>query len=465
MDAIARRNLLLAGALAAPAVAAVMDSAQADTAFSSYAYPVGVSTASRTTSTRFSEVLSVKDFGAQGDGMTDDTAAIQACFNAAFGPSTAAHGGFLDVGSSIYKNASVFFPNGLYITSDQLVLTAATGCRIFGSTPRSVLIQNNSTTGSAVIFVNLMQDFVIDNMSLFLPNSTGICLNMTGDLVNTPGLPLACNLQSVSIYNLRTDGGSHGSQIGVGPGAIQGSEYVWMNCSFNNHTIAGMAPAQQNAIQHWVYGGECNNCGVGLYCQNDGGNITTIEGVIFKNQPTAGSLSSIFDIKVDVSSPDCYYVAGCRTTSTNFLWTTAGTGMVIEGCLQTSTAGIFLHAEGTTFPPASYEPGSIAVNNCQIGGAFNGNMGLYLSGNVLVSSLPVFQLNNSNGGLITGYVPSSALSVAGLPSAALAGGLRISVADSSVDPSHSSNYGVVISAGGGSFTAPVWSDATNWRLG
>lgn len=57
------------------------------------------STTARTLANRFSDVINVKDFGAKGDGVTDDTAAIQAAFNSAVGK-------------------KVIFPAGVYVSGN-----------------------------------------------------------------------------------------------------------------------------------------------------------------------------------------------------------------------------------------------------------------------------------------------------------------------------------------------------------
>ncbi len=63
--------------------------------------------------TRFSDVVNVKDFGAVGDGVTDDTAAIQAAIDVQKGP--------------------VFLPNGIYLVSSEIVIKDGTG--IIGENP------------------------------------------------------------------------------------------------------------------------------------------------------------------------------------------------------------------------------------------------------------------------------------------------------------------------------------------
>ena len=58
-------------------------------------------TAARSLENRFADVVNVKDFGAVGDGVTDDTSAIQNAIQSANG-------------------ASVYFPKGIYITNSSI---------------------------------------------------------------------------------------------------------------------------------------------------------------------------------------------------------------------------------------------------------------------------------------------------------------------------------------------------------
>ncbi|PPE71807.1 hypothetical protein C3942_21670 [Solimonas fluminis] len=64
-----------------------------------------VSAASRTIYEKLAEQVSVKDFGATGDGVTDDTAAIQAA---------------VDFVHFTLGGGTVYFPNGVYIVSDSI---------------------------------------------------------------------------------------------------------------------------------------------------------------------------------------------------------------------------------------------------------------------------------------------------------------------------------------------------------
>lgn len=76
----------------------------------------GAAAVGRTAQDRLRETFSVKDYGAIGDGVNDDTAAIQAALNALF----------TSTGGSLY------FPKGTYKITAKLVVPFSTGWRIFG---------------------------------------------------------------------------------------------------------------------------------------------------------------------------------------------------------------------------------------------------------------------------------------------------------------------------------------------
>lgn len=78
---------------------------------------------SRTISSKVCDIKSVKDYGATGDGVTDDTAAIQLAFNA---------------------NVPLFFPQGTYKITSTLTISNA-NIHLYGSGDSSVL--NFSTNG------------------------------------------------------------------------------------------------------------------------------------------------------------------------------------------------------------------------------------------------------------------------------------------------------------------------------
>jgi hypothetical protein len=118
--------------------------------------PAGLGAVPTTVQTKLRETVSVKDFGAVGDGVTDDTVAIQAAINA--------------VGS--INGGVIYFPTGVYLVSQ-------------GTIPnQSLYLQNNVTIIGAGVGATLIK---------LAPNANSHVI--TGQNVN-----------NIGIYNLAIDG-------------------------------------------------------------------------------------------------------------------------------------------------------------------------------------------------------------------------------------------------------------------
>lgn len=106
----------------------------------------------RTAESKLRDVVSVMDFGAVGDGVTDDTAAIQAALNSG--------------------NGLVFVPSGDYKVSAPLSIPSDT--RIYGNGPSSRIFTTNTSNGvyswgntGLVIFVlDQVTNVCIDNLCM-----------------------------------------------------------------------------------------------------------------------------------------------------------------------------------------------------------------------------------------------------------------------------------------------------------
>jgi len=91
----------------------------------------GTGAVSQSVQSRLRNTVSVKDFGAVGDGVTDDTAAIQAAITATAG-------------------GELYFPGATYLISSALTIVSA-NTRLVGDGPRTI-IKNASLTGHAIKF-------------------------------------------------------------------------------------------------------------------------------------------------------------------------------------------------------------------------------------------------------------------------------------------------------------------------
>ena len=139
-------------------------------------------------------VHNVKGYGAKGDGVTDDTAAIQAAVDAA----EAAGGGI------------VFFPNGTYLTSSTLTVESS-NVHLVGAGKSSTLI---NYTGSAVAVQ--VGDGIINAQNVQISN---LYINDSG--TGTIGIYTTTAKPGLNIQHVRVQGFSTaGIQMG------DGSDYV-----------------------------------------------------------------------------------------------------------------------------------------------------------------------------------------------------------------------------------------------
>jgi hypothetical protein len=84
--------------------------------------PIGTGAATRTSHDKFSDFVSIKDFGAVGDGLTDDTNAII---------------------NAVQAHNAIFVPKGVYLVSGTIALTA--GQALFGTGAGAVIKAVNNT--------------------------------------------------------------------------------------------------------------------------------------------------------------------------------------------------------------------------------------------------------------------------------------------------------------------------------
>lgn len=216
------------------------------------------------------KTVSVTDYGAVGDGVTDDTAAIQAAITANYG-------------------GSVFFPYGTYLISSGLTVTA--GIKLYGGGFGSIIKVNSSVTRFLPVTVQnlvtpvtgfIMRDMAL-NGNLKCQLDAGVLqLNNATDFI----------VDHVRIYNAGTPGESASqgvNGIGVSAGALDnvGSQGSITNCIIEATTKGGINWTTQ-AINGYIAGNIVRNCtgngstpGIQL---NGGFNATVIGNHVYGNQ-------------------------------------------------------------------------------------------------------------------------------------------------------------------------------------
>lgn len=134
---------------------------------------------------RFADVINVKDFGAKGDGVTDDTEAIQTALN---------------VAKNLRK--TLFFPEGQYICSNTLIVSMTDDNRLSiisdGATLKLVC---NAAIQKFFDIVPSTEDndILIEGIKIDGNTKTNIGLSISHDGENSPSI----TLNNISVYNIR----------------------------------------------------------------------------------------------------------------------------------------------------------------------------------------------------------------------------------------------------------------------
>ena len=139
--------------------------------------PSGTGAVPTTVQAKLRESVSVKDFGAVGDGVTDDTAAIQAAITAAK----------ITINGSIV-NKAVIFPAGTYLVSS--TITSDTNVVLVGSGRDATLIRRPFTVAGTLISTTAGASIEIDGMTFNGMPAAGaryftvgtVCLSTTGNI-------------------------------------------------------------------------------------------------------------------------------------------------------------------------------------------------------------------------------------------------------------------------------------------
>jgi hypothetical protein len=102
----------------------------------------------RTLAVRAADVVNVKDFGAVGDGTTDDSAAIQAA-----------------LASAVSTKAEVFFPGGTFVAAN-LPVTPGLHLRGSGRDRTTILSTDGSTVFTSTTTAGLLEHVIIEGMTI-----------------------------------------------------------------------------------------------------------------------------------------------------------------------------------------------------------------------------------------------------------------------------------------------------------
>lgn len=268
-------------------------------------------TVGRTLGDRWADVINVKDYGALGNGIADDAAAIQAAFNAAFGTSASPHGS-----SASTSNKAVFFPAGSYQCSTSLTLTQVYGGHIYGSGMNCTTIgYTGASTSKPAIVINGMENSHIELFNI------GGMIDLDWDGTGTVGLQ--SNLLSDILFEF-----SCGIGCRIANSSNGGANTAFINVT-GSQCLAVVRVVGSSAVGTTLFSGG----------GADGQNAVHILGGSASIYGPSYASNSSYDIKTENQCPVAVY--GYRTESQNFL-EASGRAVVAGGVHSAGSNGTFL---------------------------------------------------------------------------------------------------------------------------
>lgn len=371
-------------------------------------------------------IINVKDYGAVGNGVADDTAAIQAALDAAFGTYASPHGGLEDTGSAMYTNKGVYFPQANYAVSSAIVDRAFTSaandgtgqirlaCSTTGLTTGdniNVLVATGNTNAQQSWFIRVDDaSHLTLLLSTFVATATGTfsspCLRVAqvqGGLIFGGGRFTSLRSSSHGAAIFQTDGMGYtrienlnfaaasrgiGLQLDANPARVSPTVNLQSNTVFNCYVQGGdwgikIGAGQSMGSEHIILNSYVAGCAVaGVYVGNQnavqvtmiGGNIASCDVGIWVGGGGMNLIACVSfqtnttaDIRLGNGATEGYTITGCRTESANFVWVEQSWAVTIQGCNQTqASAGNFFKGSGYITIEACQSLNGCLTGNAQI---------------------------------------------------------------------------------------------------
>lgn len=234
-------------------------------------------TTARTLAERSADRFNVKDYGAKGDGATDDTAAVQAALTAA--------------AASGRQGGTVIFPRGEYrITSTITVAPAGqmTFLRVTGDSMDSTALSWYGGAGTALLFAGRTRGLRLENLRIEQKGvaGTGVGVQFAGDVAGT-------NHSGNVLEQVRVQGFSEGIALGDASGHAA-SETELRNVVFTLCTT-GLVLRDTQTTNVWLRGASFSSCGTGLKVIN-GSSVHVLGG--------SASASTVQDFEFTLGAAD-----------------------------------------------------------------------------------------------------------------------------------------------------------------
>lgn len=226
--------------------------------------PAGIGAVSTTVQLKLRENVSVKDFGAVGDGVADDTAAVQAAI--AFFATT---------------RGTVYFPSGVYLVSATINVPA--GIRLLGESQGETVF-GTPVRGSQILYLGtgiaVSIDGALAGIEHMVVRGNAAAVGPTGILINGDGNAVeSWFLNYVTIHNFLLGTGLHLKGVNAGAVAYGSVESLRVRNAKIGILIEDIGGGAGFVNTNQFYGGGIDGSGFDYCIYVDGGNDNLFYGM------------------------------------------------------------------------------------------------------------------------------------------------------------------------------------------
>ena len=200
-----------------------------------------------------------RDFGAVGDGVTDDTNAIQQALSA--------------LSTSAGQAPILYIPAGTYLITHTVTVMAAQGISVIGQDPSTTTLKWGGPASGILLHIDGVAYSRFNRITFDGSRSAGVLVdqsveNYTQGRVFDTGNEYADDVFQNSAVGIQ------GGQYGLGA-----AESSVLRSTFLNNTVAGIALKNFNALDWWVWYSSFNNNRVGITNNPGAGNFHAFNNV------------------------------------------------------------------------------------------------------------------------------------------------------------------------------------------
>lgn len=267
----------------------------------------------RNPNSKLGDIVSIKDFGAVGDGVTDDTAAIQAAIDA--------------TSRKPLQGGGVYCPAGTYIISSSLNITNVMGFTFEGVGEGCTFSWSGGSTGPLLnltaVANSTFEKFKLTVTSPATPLAEGIRIQtgpFSSVVAPTQNVFRDVLIQGVNGYiNIGVRGA-------VGAGGDNNDDFM----TFDNVRIANYAIAGWTIEGTQMNGWRMTNCrtnaavGIGKYSVSGGPSTSTASNFFWYGGLVSGDTGANFFVGAPSSSALGYIIEGVSSESSNRFLDTGG---------------------------------------------------------------------------------------------------------------------------------------------